>query len=284
MKVLLYGYSGWLGRQIYDMFVEQNIEVISSNVRLDDYANIGKELDETQPTHLLLAAGLTGMPNIDWCESNKPKVLSVNVIGTTVLADECRKRKIHLTYLGTGCIYEYDEDHPMFSHKGFTEDDEPNFQASYYSKTKIIVEKILKEMDNTLILRIRMPLSDDLHPRNFITKISKYEKVVDVQNSMTVITDLLPVVVDMLIHSKVGIYNFTNPGTISHNQILALYKRYIDPSFEWKNFSLEDQAKILKAGRSNNYLDSSKLTVEYPEIPHISTSIVSLFQRMAEKK
>ncbi len=31
-----------------------------------------------------------------------------------------------------------------------------------------------------------MPISDDLAPRNFITKISKYAKVVNVPNSMTV--------------------------------------------------------------------------------------------------
>lgn len=30
---------------------------------------------------------------------------------------------------------------------------------------------------NVCILRVRMPISDDLGPRNFITKIVKYEKV-----------------------------------------------------------------------------------------------------------
>ena len=71
-----------------------------------------------------------------------------------------------------------------------------------------------------LVLRIRMPLSDTLHPRNFITKITRYEKVVNIPNSMTILTDLLPVAVDMMRKSKVGVYNFTNPGVISHNEIL----------------------------------------------------------------
>ena len=31
--------------------------------------------------------------------------------------------------------------------------------------------------DNLLILRLRMPISDDLSDRNFITKISRYAKV-----------------------------------------------------------------------------------------------------------
>ncbi len=41
-----------------------------------------------------------------------------------------------------------------------------------------LVEGLLKEFPNTLILRVRMPIVADLvYPRNFITKIIKYEKV-----------------------------------------------------------------------------------------------------------
>ena len=41
-----------------------------------------------------------------------------------------------------------------------------------------------------------------------------------------------------------GIMNFTNPGAVSHNEILELYKQYIDPDFTWKNFTVEEQAKV----------------------------------------
>ncbi len=41
-----------------------------------------------------------------------------------------------------------------------------------------------------------------------------------------------------------GIMNYTNPGAISHNEILELYKQYIDPEFTWKNFTVEEQAKV----------------------------------------
>ena len=65
-----------------------------------------------------------------------------------------------------------------------------------------------------LTLRLRMPISDDLSPRNFITKISKYEKVVNIPNSMTVLHDLLPVAVDMAKCGIAGVFNFVNPGVI----------------------------------------------------------------------
>ena len=53
---------------------------------------------------------------------------------------------------------------------------------------------------------------------------------------------------------NLGIYNFCNPGAISHNEVLDLYKKHIDPSYVYTNFSLDEQAQILKAGRSNNTL------------------------------
>jgi hypothetical protein len=41
-----------------------------------------------------------------------------------------------------------------------------------------MVESLLKEYPNVLTLRVRMPIVADLvYPRNFITKIIKYDKV-----------------------------------------------------------------------------------------------------------
>ena len=127
-----------------------------------------------------------------------------------------------------------------------------------------------------------MPISDDLASRNFITKIVKYDKVVNVPNSMTVLTDLLPISLIMAERKLTGIYNFCNPGPVSHNEILDLYKQYIDPSYTYTNFTLEEQAKILKAGRSNNTLDHHKLVNALPDIhiPEIHESLIGVFTRM----
>lgn len=53
--------------------------------------------------------------------------------------------------------------------------------------------------------------------------------------------------------------NYTNPGAISHNEILQLYKDYIDPDFTWSNFNIEEQAKVIVAPRSNNLLDTKRV-------------------------
>ena len=137
------------------------------------------------------------------------------------------------------------------------------------------VEELVSEYDNVCTLRVRMPISSDLsNPRNFITKISRYSKVVNIPNSMTVLDELLPISVEMAKRNCRGIWNFTNPGVVSHNEILQMYKSYIDPDFKWVNFTLEEQAKVIVAPRSNNELDASKLKKEFSDLLSIKDSLI----------
>ncbi|KAE8675684.1 Bifunctional dTDP-4-dehydrorhamnose 3,5-epimerase/dTDP-4-dehydrorhamnose reductase [Hibiscus syriacus] len=120
-----------------------------------------------------------------------------------------------------------------------------------------------------------MPISSDLtNPRNFITKITQYDKVVNIPNSMTILDELLPISIEMGTRNLTGIWNFTNPGVVSHNEILEMYRDYIDPSFTWKNFNLEEQAKVIIAPRSNNKLDANKLKTAFPELLSIKESLI----------
>ena len=87
---------------------------------------------------------------------------------------------------------------------------------------------MLKSYSTTMVLRVRMPISDDLAPRNFITKIVRYDRVVNVPNSMTVLEEMMPASVAMAEAKLCGIYNFCNPGAVSHNEILDMYKEIVD--------------------------------------------------------
>ncbi len=144
----------------------------------------------------------------------------------------------------------------------------------------------MKYYSNTLILRLRMPVSDDLNARNFVTKISKYERVVDIPNSNSILHDLLPAAIVMSEHKDTGIYNFTNPGAISHNEVLTLFKEIVRPSFTWKNFTLEEQSKVIKAGRSNCKLETAKLIKKLKEynieVPEVHEAYKLCFQRMVK--
>ncbi|CAA0820538.1 Bifunctional dTDP-4-dehydrorhamnose 3-5-epimerase/dTDP-4-dehydrorhamnose reductase [Striga hermonthica] len=274
-KFLIYGRTGWIGGLLGKLCEAQNIDYIYGSGRLENRASLEADIASARPTHVFNAAGVTGRPNVDWCESHKVETIRTNVIGTLTLADVCRENGLVLVNYATGCIFEYDPGHPLGSGVGFKEEDSPNFIGSFYSKTKSMVEDLLKYYENVCTLRVRMPISSDLsNPRNFITKITRYEKVVDIPNSMTVLDELLPISIEMAKRNLTGIWNFTNPGVVSHNEILEMYREYIDPNFTWTNFTLEEQAKVIVAPRSNNELDASKLKNEFPQLLSIKESLV----------
>ncbi|KAL2525378.1 Trifunctional UDP-glucose 4 [Abeliophyllum distichum] len=275
MKFLIYGRTGWIGGLLGKLCKERGMEFEYGAGKLQDRNSLIEDIRRVQPTHVFNAAGVTGRPNVDWCESHKVETIRTNVVGTLTLADVCAQQDLLVMNFATGCIFEYDKNHPEGSGKGFKEEDQPNFTGSFYSKTKAMVENLLKEYDNVCTLRVRMPISSDLNnPRNFITKITRYNKVVNIPNSMTVLDELLPISIEMAKRNCTGIWNFTNPGTVSHNEILQMYRDYIDPKFKWENFGLEEQAKVIVAPRSNNELDTSKLKNEFPELLPIKDSII----------
>jgi len=271
---LIYGKTGWIGGMLGRLLSDRKLAYFYGAARLHDRKALEEDIDRCHPTHILNAAGITGRPNVDWCESHKSEVVQTNVLGTLNLIDIAHSRRIHVTNFATGCIYSYDAEHPIGG-PGFTEKDIANFRGSYYSNTKAVVEELIQQYDNVLQLRLRMPIDDDLlNPRNFIYKIANYEKVVDVPNSMTVLNELVPIAIDGALRKLTGIYNFTNPGVISHNEVLQLYRDYCDSKFTWKNFTLEEQSKILAAPRSNNMLDSEKLEAAFPGLLDIRSSLI----------
>lgn len=198
---LIFGKNGWIGGKIIELLTQQGKTFYLAESRTYNREAVLLEIEKYNPTHILNAAGVTGRPNVDWCEDHRLETIRSNVIGTLTIADIAEevsllsshpclplslssyvsdhwlmKKNLHHTLFATGCIFEYDEAHPIGG-KGFTEDDIPNFHGSYYSHTKAMVEDMLRAYANTLTLRVRMPISDDLSPRNFVTKIVKYDRV-----------------------------------------------------------------------------------------------------------
>ncbi|OGB83701.1 hypothetical protein A3F66_05285 [candidate division TM6 bacterium RIFCSPHIGHO2_12_FULL_32_22] len=273
-KFLVFGGNGWIGSKICRILEEKNYNVYLAKSRLEDRESIAKEIKEICPNFVINAAGKTGISSVDWCEDHKQETIRSNVLGALNLVDVCYKNNIHVTNLSTGCIYQ------GYPENGFTEKDEPNFLGSFYSRTKILLEKLIINYPNVLHLRIKMPISSDLSPRSFVVKITKYKKIINMPNSVSILDDLLPLVPEMCLLELTGIFNFVNPGILSHNQVLELYKKYIDNNFKYTNFTVEEQNAILKSQRSNCSLDASKLLAVFPYIPDAKDSIIKVFEKI----
>ena len=284
IKILIYGSKGWIGRQFVNILKNNNMHFVEGNSRVDNEKQLLEEIRNTNPTHIVSFIGRThGKINnkiyttIDYLEEKEKLFENVrdNLFSPLLLSDICIKSNIHYTYLGTGCIFKFDEEHPYGKEEnGFSELSQPNFFGSSYSVVKGFTDRLMHLYeDKVLNLRIRMPITCEKNPRNFITKIVNYEKICSGPNSMTVLPELLPYILDMMKNKMTGTINLTNPGLISHNEILQMYKEIVDNNFKWNNFSQDEQRKILSADRSNNYLDTSKLETLYPKIKNIRTSV-----------
>ena len=282
MRWLIFGSKGWIGGMVKKYLENHGEIIIDANCRADDEVAVEKLVKEVMPDNILCFIGRThgpGYSTIDYLEQ-KGKLLDNirdNLFSPFVLADVAKRTNTHLTYLGTGCIFTYQDEKITFS-----EDDKPNFFGSSYSTVKGFTDRmfhILTEAGYPVLnLRIRMPIVGYHNPRNFITKITNYEKICSIPNSMTVLEDMIPIIVDLAKKNMTGTINLTNPGVIEHNEILELYKKYVNPEFTWKNFSVEEQNKVLLSERSNNHLDTTKLKSLYPSLKDIKTSVEELMK------
>ncbi len=285
MKILIYG-KGWIANMVITYLRENKYDFFEGRSRLDDVSSVTEELEDVKPTHVLCFVGRTHgfidgkeYTTIDYLEQ-KGKLyenLRDNLFAQTALAIICKDLKVHLSLIATGCIFNYDLDHT--TEFGFTEESLPNFFDSSYSIVKGFTDRIMHLLP-VCNMRIRMPVSSEPNCRNFVTKIVTYDKICSMPNSMTVLDDFIPIIVDLSERKFVGTINLTNPGVISHNEILQMYKEIVDPNFTWKNFTYEEQVRLLSNGRSNNYLDTDLLESIYPNILNIKDSMRNCLEKM----
>ena len=293
MKYLIYGHNGWIGSQLINLLDSLNFNYVKGITRLENKEELEEEIKKIVPTHVISFTGRTHgsigdkhYTTIDYLEQKGKIYENVrdNLFGPIVLANLSKKYNFHLTYLGTGCIFEFDSNHPFGEEiNGFTENSKPNFFGSGYSVVKGFTDELMHMYDDSVLnIRIRMPITSDKSNRNFINKILNYKKICSVPNSMTVLPELLPLVLDMTNKKITGTINLSNPGLISHNEILEMYREIINNDFKWENFSIEEQTEILDAGRSNNYLDTTRLETLYPNVKNIKDSVREILFKMKE--
>ena len=283
MKLLIYGSKGWIGNQFLELLDAQDIEYTRGNSRCD---NARDEIEREQPTHVVSFIGRTHgeidgktIPTIDYLEHPGKLVENVrdNFYSPLHMAIMCSSMGIHFTQMGTGCIFAYDDEHPLGDESSpFTEESDPNFFGSQYSVVKGFTDRIFRENfeDSVLNIRIRMPITSERCGRNFITKITSYKKICSIPNSMTVLPVMLPIMLSMIKASKTGTFNLCNPGLISHNEILQMYRDIVDPNFTWCNFTVDEQNEVLASKRSNNFLSTDKVSEFEPSVPDIRTAVL----------
>lgn len=275
MKVLVFGRGGWLAEKCAAAF-----ETEVSNADIMSVPEITDIFYDTKPDVVINCAGKTGRPNIDWCAENDDNMKVtryVNSIAPAIMQANCRLHGARLVHLSSGCLWEEGEE--------LTEETLP-VPPSFYSQTKMEGEAVLQrhkgEAGPNLIIRLRMPFDGSGNQRCLISKLSKYKKVISQPNSLTYIPDLMEAIKHLVKIDAHGVYNVVNPGAVTGEQILELYKQHVDPNHEYELVTMDYLLENghCTQGRSNCTLSGAKLAatgfVMPPAIQRVEEAMVKL--------
>jgi dTDP-4-dehydrorhamnose reductase len=288
---LLIGSTGYIGSAFAAELQRRGASFYTLTRKELDYTKfepLWKHLRERKPSFVINAAGFTGRPNVDACETARAETLLGNTLFPQSLAQACLVTDTPYGHVSSGCIYsgakiiengktriEPDLTKPEAKRitaeapsklAGFTETDAPNFSfrsppCSFYSGTKALGEEVMEGVGNGYLWRLRIPFDEQDNPRNYLTKIQSYPKVYDNVNSISHRADFAQACLDLWeIRAPFGTYNVTNPGWITTRQVVGKIQQILKPNRDFEFWS--DDAEFYtyaKAPRSNCILDVSKL-------------------------
>lgn len=264
--IVLLGGSGYVG-QAYQQLLQQLEIPYHSLARSEfDYTNpslLTDFLSETKPEFLINSAGYTGKPNVDACETDKANCLFGNGVLPGFIRLACEATDTPWGHVSSGCIYSGERP----GGGGFKEEDAPNFcfrtnNCSFYSGTKALGEETLQDAQNCYIWRLRIPFNAVESSRNYLTKLMRYNSLLDAANSISQLNEFVRATFECW-QKRVpfGTYHVTNPGSVTTKEVVELIRKSGVCKKEFSFFENESEfmKKAAKTPRSNCVMDSTKL-------------------------
>ena len=263
--LLILGGSGYVG-SVFDNsphYTQSEVKVVSRNeLDYSNHVSLVTLIKDLRASFVINAAGFTGKPNVDACESAKYECLQGNAVLPGIIREVCEDLKIPWGHISSGCIYSG----RRADGKGWTEEDEPNFSfrsppCSFYSGTKALGEEVLEGAENCFVWRLRIPFNHEPSPRNYLQKLLNYENLLEAENSVSHLKEFCQKCVECFTKDvEPGVYNMTNPGSITTRQVTEwmVKEGLTDKKFKFFNSEEEFMNKAAIAPRSNCVLDTTK--------------------------
>lgn len=280
--ILLLGSSGYVGQAMSKVLGISNCEMVGVSRVEVDYTSknaLSELVSSSNVSFVMNCAGYTGKPNVDACELDKGNCLDGNAVLPGVIREVCEDAGIPWGHVSSGCIFSGERP----GGGGWREDDAPNFSfrkppCSFYSGTKALGEEVLgwQETDRNVdwtgwehesepsgyVWRLRIPFNEVDGSRNYLSKVQRYERLLEARNSLSHLNDFVKACLNC-VEKRVpfGIYNVTNPGSVTTSEVVEIIKKkgVSDKSFSFFDSEEEFMGKAAKTPRSNCVLDSSKL-------------------------
>jgi len=264
MKYLLIGKNGYVGQKfsLLPGVKKDLIHIGRDSCNYYDRKLLSEFIAQNQISFVINAAGYTGKPNVDTCELAKAECLSGNAVLPGIIREVCEDFNIPWGHVSSGCIYSGRRQ----DGKGWAEDDEPNFSfrsppCSFYSGTKALGEEMLEGAENCYIWRLRIPFNDERSPRNYLQKLLNYDSLLEAENSVSHLGEFVQKCVECFEKEvEPGIYNMTNPGSVTTQQVTEWMREegVTDKQFKFFEDEVQFMTKAAKTPRSNCVLDTTK--------------------------
>jgi dTDP-4-dehydrorhamnose reductase len=266
LMIFLLGGSGYVGTAYQALLTRKGIPFRNLRRADLDYtqtAVLADLLRREKPAFLINAAGYTGKPNVDACELHKAECLFGNAVLPGRIAAACAAAGVPWGHVSSGCIYTGAR--PDGS--GFTETDTPNFtfranNCSFYSGTKALGEEVLAGRNDVYIWRLRIPFDNVDSPRNYLTKLMRYTRLLEATNSISQLHEFCDATLACWEkHVPFGTYNVTNPGHVTTREVVNLICQSGVCAKDYQFFTneIEFMSTTAKTPRSNCVMDSRKL-------------------------
>ena len=228
--IYLLGGSGYVGQAYQALLTRKGIPFRNLRRADLDYTDVAKltaVLKADRPEFLINAAGYTGKPNVDACELHKAECLFGNAVVPGRIAEACAAAGVPWGHVSSGCIFSGAR--PDGS--GFREEDTPNFtfrtnHCSFYSGTKALGEEVLAGHPNVFLWRLRIPFDHVENPRNYLTKLMRYQRLLEATNSISQLEEFCAGTFACW-EKRVpfGVYNVTNPGHVTTREVVDLDRK-----------------------------------------------------------
>lgn len=214
MKILVTGVHGQLGYDVCRVLSRCGINykgVGRDDFDLTDFETTYSYVERYAPDAVIHCSAWTA---VDQAEDELSAATAVNVGGTRAIAEACRALDAKMIYISTDYVFHGDGER-------FYEPDDPTGPLGVYGSTKLGGEKAVQGLLNKYFI-VRTSWVFGINGSNFVKTMLRLAEtqtevnvICDQTGSPTYTADLAPLLCDMVMTEKYGIYHATNEGICS---------------------------------------------------------------------
>ena len=209
MRILLTGAGGQLGTDLVAALADHDLTAFNhTDLDIGDMAAVDLAIESVRPDVVVNAAAWTA---VDACESDPARAYRDNAFAVRLLADGCRRTGAHLATISTDYVFDGTKV------EAYHEWDIPNPQ-SVYGASKLAGEA--EAGPDATIVRTSWVCGE--HGPNMVKTIlallaerPTLSFVDDQVGHPTFTADLAPVVAELALGRRRGVYHVTNQGAVS---------------------------------------------------------------------